>query len=415
MSITGPSDAGVSNVIAISVDAPQFIEKGSTIGVNTLLKNTGSTKVGPFIAGIFLSKTNVINTHTDRLIGEMNVKSGMEAHQEFNFHETVQVPDDVTDGDYYVGVVPNLEGAFAANRKKLVQNAFQSPYVKTAVLNNHFVAPFYPSGSTSDFSGLKNNPPAEFTVGFYQLLGKSCDPSKLTTDGGTIYSPVAQNSDIRTRISSGLNVGVSIGGALGANTSSIFEKCDEAEIKTILNTLAASGIASLDIDIEGKEFGSGSGGPDVNYTKYLSIIKWFKATYPDITISFTFPVYSYYWANGWTPDFKIFLINADGFVSQYRIMDIGVGSPSLSKLINYWDESISRLPNFTSTKIYAVIDPWNDLDKAMTPKDAFDFLNYIRSGRSAGITFNGLDKDSGLKWYTCLLNNSASACSSTRP
>ncbi len=409
--ISGGSLAGLSKVKVENLDVPLTIEKGQTIEVGALFKNYGATKVAPFMAGIFLSPTIKVNTHVDQLIGEVKIASGMSPHQEFYIHELVSIPNDVASGSYYVGVIPNLQAAFSATRTKLAS----SSYALGSVIANHFPSPYYPSGSGSDFSTMKGNPPSEFLIGFFQILGRGCDTNKVTTDGTLVYNPITNDPSIRDRTSAGLSVGASIGGALGPNNSSIFEVCSEEQIKTIIRTLANAKISEIDFDIEGTEFGHDGEPSHANYGEYLTIMKWVKTSYPDIRMSFTFPVYSYYWKNGWTDAFKAFLQEADrlGLASSYRIMVIGVGGNDGLK--KYWDDSISHLPTINKTSLYAVIDPWNHSDATLTPRDAFNFLSVVQKNRGSGLTFNGLNQDTHFIWYNCLLENIEAVCPTIRP
>jgi hypothetical protein len=95
------------DLVAISVSSPLTAKLGESITISSSIKNQGYGTARNFYSGIYLSSTTVISP-TDTLIGTLWVSS-MTAGSKKTAAITVQIPDSLSAGTYYIGLIVDNE------------------------------------------------------------------------------------------------------------------------------------------------------------------------------------------------------------------------------------------------------------------------------------------------------------------
>ena len=99
---------GDVNITADSVDAPWCAGRGAEISVDIILSNAGTADSKSFSAGIYLSEDQLTDP-SDLLVATVTFDTGIAALQEEAVTAAVELPSDLSNGVYYVGVIADPE------------------------------------------------------------------------------------------------------------------------------------------------------------------------------------------------------------------------------------------------------------------------------------------------------------------
>jgi uncharacterized repeat protein (TIGR01451 family) len=99
------------DLVADSVQGPAGAATGTSINVTNLIRNAGTAGLGTFTAGIFVSTDGTIAASNDVRIGTATI-NGLAAGQSTTNVASVVVPNTVSAGTYYLGIIADDAGAF---------------------------------------------------------------------------------------------------------------------------------------------------------------------------------------------------------------------------------------------------------------------------------------------------------------
>ena len=127
------TEAAVTTDVSVeSVDAADgSTEAGEDIQVVTQLMNNGTDSSGAFDVNFYISDDNTI-TVSDTLLGTKPV-SDIAAGANLTLDENVNLPDGLPAGDYFIGVILNIDDSNPANDSNVDQSAV---YVFTQFIMN---------------------------------------------------------------------------------------------------------------------------------------------------------------------------------------------------------------------------------------------------------------------------------------
>jgi len=142
---------GRINVIAASVTTDISVEdvdaedgsyeSGEDVRVVTQLKNNSTGDSGVFDVNFYVSGDEVITT-SDTLIGTKQV-SNINAQASLTLDENVNLPEDLTKGDYYIGAILDIDDTNPANDTNLDQTTIYvfTQFIMNAGLNDAWFNP----------------------------------------------------------------------------------------------------------------------------------------------------------------------------------------------------------------------------------------------------------------------------------